>query len=135
MERAVGHNPVERREDLGVVQVDLRLVQARLGHAQARTGLGGIGLRLIDGGLGGQRASRGRVSTSKTPVRSAATTVSTSRCCSSTMQLGGRVRRGQAADPLVLLLGELPAGDQPVDVGFGHPDCGRGGVPLAPRPS
>ena len=45
-------------------------------------------------------------------------------------QIGGRLRRGETADPLVLLLGELPAGDQPPDVGFGHSDHGLGDVPL-----
>ncbi len=59
VERTVGHDPVEGRDDLGVVQVDFRSVQPGLGDSQIRLGLGGVGLGLIDGGLGGQELCLG----------------------------------------------------------------------------
>ena len=59
VKRAMGHDSIEGRDDLGVFEVDLRPVPPRLGHSQVRPGLGGVGLGLIDGGLGGQELGLG----------------------------------------------------------------------------
>ncbi len=68
------------------------------------------------------------------PVRSAATAAARSLVCSSA-QLGvNRVLGNQPVDPRVLLLGELPPGSEPLQIGFGHLFQRRPRLLAAPAP-
>ncbi len=54
MKCAVGHDSVERGDDLGVFEIGVRPLQPRLCHSEIGLGLCGVGLSLVDGGISSQ---------------------------------------------------------------------------------